>query len=68
VAHFYDYGLASGWWFYFQLKYASETAEWRADFINELALLIDEEGEPNIVKNDKKQERVSLRKVRSKGY
>jgi hypothetical protein len=65
VASFNDLELSKGWWFYFALRYVSETPEFRLDFEKELLRLISEEGSFVVYgKNDQIKKRVSVRSVR----
>lgn len=59
--------MGQGWWFYFQLRFAGGNEEFRLEFMQELSHLIEHEGSINIYdgKDGKKQERISLRGMRS---
>jgi hypothetical protein len=64
VAHFYDYGIAKGYWFTFALKYASDP-DFRVEYEKELLDLITEEGSFRVYgKNGQIKKGVPMRVVR----
>ncbi len=61
MAYFYDYNLAAGWWFYFEIRYVMETPKFKNEFIELLyGLSLTEKGDDKFGKDDKKQKGISL--------
>ena len=66
MATFNDYGVARGWWFYFELRCASGDDEFKKEFIEEVLKLINDHEGSFILngKNDKIKKGISMRGVR----